>query len=67
MIVLGNKDITYCIYAGCEHKDCYRHPDLLRALKEEGVKYVSIADFRGVCRKYISTLLDELEKGDKDA
>jgi hypothetical protein len=55
------RDITYCVIMCCPFTDCERHPNEL--YKIEKGKYVSIADFGGVCRRYLEYLLEELEKG----
>lgn len=52
-------DITYCINAKCPFKDCERH---LRRAKS---RIVSVANFDGVCRRYIDHLMDELRKDER--
>lgn len=55
-------DITYCSNAGCYDRSCFRHLENLKRLKDAGQltgRYVSIADLSGVCRKYISRLVEE--------
>lgn len=56
-------DITYCMSDGCPFQDCERHPSHLQEAKEAGHRVVSIADFSGVCRRYIAELV---EGGDDD-
>lgn len=51
-------DITYCINAGCPFKDCERH------LSKASGQYVNVANFDGVCRRYIGHLLNELNEED---
>lgn len=51
-------DITYCINAECPFKDCERH---LRRAKS---RFVSVANYDGVCRRYIGHLLNELNEED---
>jgi hypothetical protein len=54
------RDITYCVIMCCPFTDCERHPNEL--YKIEKGEYVSIADFGGVCRRYLEYLLEELEE-----
>ena len=49
-------DITYCVNSDCPFKNCERH--LSKNIKGKG--YVSVANFDGVCRRYISYLADEI-------
>lgn len=55
-------DITYCINTGCPFKDCDRHDSKASQAAVDGRGYVSIADYSGVCRRYISHLVDEIRK-----
>lgn len=55
-------DITYCTYSGCPLKKCERHPSKISKAAMSGKGYVSVADFSGTCREYLSWLLDEVEK-----
>ncbi len=57
--VITMADITYCINANCPFKDCERH---LCQLKEEN-GLVSIAALDGVCRRYISYLVELADNG----
>ena len=52
-------DITYCINRDCPFKDCERHLNKIRAEGRTGTEYISVASFDGVCRRYISHLVDE--------
>ena len=61
----GKKDllkmvkVTYCTNTDCPYDDCYKHFSKVKEVKEKGVdNYVNLADFSGVCRKYISYLVD---------
>lgn len=51
--------ITFCTYAGCQFKDCERH---LTNIEKQTNRTVSIADFRGTCRRYIGLLIDGLSE-----
>ena len=51
-------DRTYCINAECPFTDCDRH--LSKIQSKTG--YVSIANFDGVCERYIGYLVDELNE-----
>lgn len=56
-------DITYCSNEGCLDTSCCRHiENLKRRLKDVGLlagRNVSIADLSGICRGYISQLVEE--------
>ena len=54
-------DITYCT-SGCPFKDCERHESKIAEAARNGQKYVSIADFAPVCRRYIASLVKEVLK-----
>lgn len=56
-------DITYCINNNCPFKKCERHPSKISKAALHGTGYVSVANFDGVCRKYIGYLVDELKRG----
>ena len=56
-------DITYCINGQCPFKDCERHPSKISKAAIQGAEYVSVANFDGVCRRYISNLVDEQKEG----
>lgn len=51
------KDITYCINNECPFKDCERHLDRVKGC--DG--YISVAALDGVCRRYLSHLVEECE------
>ena len=53
---------TYCVNSNCPFTDCDKH---LTKVKEEDSKHVYIANVDGVCRKYISYLIDNISGGDK--
>ena len=56
---MSNYDMTYCSYNDCPFKDCDRH--LMQTLKFLELKNgVSIADFSGTCRRYITYLVKEV-------
>lgn len=59
--MFGKLDMTYCTNTDCPFKDCERYWKHIKELAKQGEKYVSLADFSGVCREYISYLLNELE------
>lgn len=50
------KDITWCVSSDCPDM-CERH---VLNCREKGM--VSLADFSGVCRRYIGCVLEEVEK-----
>lgn len=52
-------DITYCINSLCPFKDCERHPSKISKAAMNGKGYVSVANYDGVCRRYISHLVEE--------
>lgn len=56
-------DITYCINKQCPFEECERHPGKIAEAAMKGRGYVSVANFDGVCRKYIGYLVDEAERG----
>ena len=58
-------DITYCINKQCPFKKCERHPSKIAEAAIQGRGYVSVANFDGVCRKYIGHLVDEVERGEE--
>lgn len=53
------RDMTFCTNEDCPFKDCERHPYHFKGV----VGMVSIADFSGTCKRYISWLVDELVGG----
>ena len=59
-----NRDITYCCGVDCERKERERHPERLKGLPVSTM--VSIADFRGICRKYIFDICEHLDGGIRD-
>ena len=54
-------DITYCINGSCPFKDCERHSSRVDLSKIDDAGYVSVANFDGVCKRYLSYLLQLLE------
>jgi hypothetical protein len=56
-------DMTYCINKNCPFEDCERHPNKINTTYVNGKDYVSIANFDSVCRRYISHIVDEVERG----
>lgn len=56
--MFGKSDMTYCTNTDCPFKDCERYWKHIKELAKQGEKYVSLADFSGVCREYISYLLE---------
>ena len=58
-------DITYCDNKDCPFKKCERHPSKIAEACINGKGYVYVANYGGVCRKYISYLVDEVERGVK--
>lgn len=59
-------DITYCVNSQCPFKDCERHLSKVSEACIQGRGYVSVASFDGVCRRYISHLVDEIERTPKE-
>jgi hypothetical protein len=55
-------DITYCINEQCPFKKCERH---LSKVAKTQKQYVSVANFDGICRKYIGYLVHLAEMGEK--
>ena len=54
-----NYDIAFCSAVECKRTDCERHMGNLK----EGVSptgYVTVSDLAGVCRQYISDVVDEV-------
>lgn len=56
--------ITYCVNSACPYEDCYKHLTKVNELDKEKNETVRIADFSGVCRKYINYLIDEILGGE---
>ena len=56
-------DITYCDNTDCPFTKCERHPSKINKACRDGKGYVSVANYGGVCRKYIGHLVDEAERG----
>ena len=56
-------DITYCINNLCPFKECERHPSKISKAAIKGKGDVSVANYDGVCRKYISYLVNEAKGG----
>lgn len=54
-------DITYCI-SECPFDDCRRHKSKIEIAANEGRKYVRIADHAPVCRRYIASVVDEVQR-----
>lgn len=50
---------TYCINGNCPFKSCKKHLKHCRSKKRK----VWVANYDGVCRKYISWLVDEAVGG----
>ena len=55
-----NYDITFCCNKKCPFKDCERHLSQVKQPAPKG--YISVANFDGVCRRYIGWLVNEVEK-----
>ena len=55
------QDISYCDNQSCPFTDCARHLDQLKSVQDEPY-IVSMSHFCGVCRKYISWLVDKLDE-----
>lgn len=53
--------MTYCINSECPFKDCKNHVKHVH----KNQKYVMVSNMDGVCRKYLSYLLDEVTKENK--
>lgn len=59
-------DITYCEYTRCPLKKCERHHTKISKACIFGKGYVSVADFSGTCREYLSYLLKEVQKDEEE-
>ena len=56
-------DRTYCSIKDCPFRYCNRHPIYIPT----DLKYVSVADFSGVCKTYISWLVERtMEEGERE-
>lgn len=54
-------DITYCTIGSCPFEKCERHLSQLKSEKDK-TKMISVANFGGVCREYLSYIYDEVVK-----
>lgn len=59
MDLLKAAKITYCVNSACPYGDCYKHLTKVKDIEDKN-GHVNIADFSGVCRRYISYLVEEL-------
>lgn len=50
------RDMTFCTNKDCPFKDCERHNKHLKGV----YGLVSVADFSGTCRRYISYVVKEV-------
>ena len=55
-------DITYCDNTDCPFEDCERHPTKISDAALKGRGYVSVSNLGGVCRRYISYLVEIVRK-----
>lgn len=53
-----SSNITYCI-SPCPFKDCKRHGDKIKELTADKRRYIGVADFAPICRKYIGQIVKE--------
>ena len=51
--------MTYCINSECPFRDCEKH---LSKSKSKGKVYV--ANFDGICKRYIAYVLEEVNKNE---
>ncbi len=58
------RDITYCANESCPFSDCLRNLEQLRG--ENGSVIISLADFGGVCRRYLGHLVGEISEESDD-
>lgn len=58
-------DITYCTNTSCPFKDCERHSGKIKDAAMSGKGYVSVSDWGGTCRRYISYIAEEVLAGGK--
>ena len=58
--------ITYCINNQCPFKECERHLSKISEAYIDKKGYVSVANYDGMCRKYISYLVDVAEGGTEE-
>lgn len=52
------RDITYCSNEDCPFEDCIRH--MAQLADEPKPVIISIANFGGVCRQYIGSIVEYL-------
>lgn len=57
-----NSQKTYCVNVGCPFKECDKHLQQLKKVKDKN-EYVKIASLDSVCKDYLCYLLDEIEEG----
>lgn len=56
-----NKGKTYCINTACPFTTCEKHLSKLKPTKCKEA-YVKVADYDGVCRDYISYVLNNIKE-----
>lgn len=54
-------DRTYCSNSQCPFKKCERHLSQINKKHIKNKIYISVANFDGVCRKYIGHLVNKTE------
>lgn len=54
---------TYCINSNCPFTDCEKH---LTKVKSETNNHVYVASVDGVCRQYLSYLLDSIQENNNE-
>lgn len=58
---MQEKNKVYCCNNNCPFKDCDKHLNNVRNLAKQTV--ISVANLDGVCKRYISHLVDIVLKG----
>ena len=53
-------DVTYCAYKDCPFNDCESHLTHTKTFPIGTM--ISVADYRGACRRYIGYLVDKASK-----
>ena len=56
-----SKRKSYCTNTTCPFTTCEKHLSKLKRMKHKG-KYIKVAGYDGVCRDYISYVLDNIKE-----
>lgn len=60
-----NNQQTYCVNADCPFKECDKHLQQLKKVKDKS-EYIKVASLDGVCKDYLHYLLDEIEENKRN-